>query len=63
MRILDFGSLNIDHTYRLPHLMREGETLASSIYMKSEGGKGFNQAVALRRAGSRVLLEIGRAHV
>ena len=56
MKLLDFGSLNIDHTYRLPHLVRPGETLASDSYHKSEGGKGFNQAVALAKAGQEVYL-------
>lgn len=56
MKLLDFGSLNIDHTYQLPHLVRPGETLASDSYLKSEGGKGFNQAVALAKAGQEVYL-------
>lgn len=51
MKLLVFGSLNIDHTYHLPHLVKEGETLASTAYAKNEGGKGFNQAVALAKAG------------
>ncbi len=54
MKLLVFGSLNIDHTYRMPHLVREGETLTSSAYARSEGGKGFNQAVALAKAGQPV---------
>lgn len=51
MKLLVFGSLNIDHTYQLHHLVREGETLSSSSYAKNEGGKGFNQAAALAKAG------------
>ena len=51
MKLLVFGSLNIDHTYQVPHLVREGETLSSSVYARNEGGKGFNQAVALAKAG------------
>ena len=54
MKILVFGSLNIDHIYRLPHLVREGETLSASSYAKNEGGKGFNQATALAKAGQKV---------
>lgn len=54
MKLLDFGSLNIDHTYLLPHLVRKGETISSDSYQKSEGGKGFNQAVALAKAGQAV---------
>lgn len=51
MKLLVFGSLNIDHTYQVHHLVREGETLSSSVYTKNEGGKGFNQAAALAKAG------------
>lgn len=51
MKLLVFGSLNIDHTYQVHHLVREGETLSSTVYAKNEGGKGFNQAVALAKAG------------
>lgn len=54
MRLLDFGSLNIDHTYHLPHFVRAGETLSCSDYRRSEGGKGLNQAVALAKAGQPV---------
>lgn len=54
MKLLDFGSLNIDHVYTLSHLVREGETLDSLSYVKNEGGKGLNQAVALAKAGAEV---------
>lgn len=54
MKIVVFGSLNIDHTYQVPHMLRIGETLASCAYSRNAGGKGFNQAVALSRAGSSV---------
>ena len=54
MKILVFGSLNIDHVYQLNHLVREGETLSSSRYEKHEGGKGLNQAIALKKAGAEV---------
>ena len=54
MKVLVFGSVNIDHVYRLPHLVRPGETIGSSAYQKNEGGKGTNQAVALAKAGQAV---------
>ena len=38
MKILVFGSLNIDHVYRMPHLVRAGETIASISYQKNAGG-------------------------
>ncbi len=54
MRFIDFGSLNFDHVYRLSHLVRKGETIAAASYQRNEGGKGFNQAVALAKAGQQV---------
>ena len=54
MKILVFGSANVDHTYQMPHLVRAGETLSSRIYARNAGGKGLNQAVALGKAGNRV---------
>ncbi len=55
MRVLNFGSINIDHVYRIPHILTGGETLASESYRVCLGGKGFNQSVALARAGASVL--------
>ena len=54
MKFLVFGSLNIDHVYRLKQLVREGETVQASSHEALAGGKGLNQAVALSRAGQRV---------
>ncbi len=54
MKLLVFGSANVDHVYQTPHLLREGETLASTEYAKNAGGKGFNQALALAKAGAPV---------
>lgn len=54
MTILVLGSLNIDHVYRVEHLVRPGETLSSSDYARYLGGKGANQAIALVRAGADV---------
>lgn len=51
MKVLVYGSLNIDHVYRLPHFLRPGETLSSADYSRGSGGKGLNQAIALARAG------------
>lgn len=52
--ILNFGSLNIDHVYRMPHIVLPGETLTSRSYQLFAGGKGANQSVALARAGASV---------
>lgn len=54
MKLLVFGSANIDHVYHMPHLVREGETLPSTGYSRCEGGKGLNQATALAKAGQEV---------
>ncbi len=56
MKLLDFGSLNIDHVYRLERLVREGETIAAGDYQRNAGGKGLNQAIALRKAGAEVFM-------
>lgn len=53
-RIVNFGSINIDHVYAVPHFVQPGETLASSDYRRFPGGKGFNQSLALARAGATV---------
>jgi len=52
--ILNFGSLNIDHVYHVEHFVQPGETLPCSNYQRFAGGKGFNQSIALARAGLRV---------
>lgn len=54
MKILNFGSINIDHVYEVDHFVRPGETLGSSGYKIFAGGKGFNQSIALARAGATV---------
>ncbi len=51
MKILNFGSLCIDHVYHVPHFVRPGETLPSRSYQVFAGGKGFNQSVAIASAG------------
>ncbi|WP_431688751.1 ribokinase [Hahella sp. NBU794] len=51
MKVLNFGSINIDYVYRVPHFVRPGETLASDSLTTVLGGKGANQAIALARAG------------
>ena len=54
MKILNFGSLNIDYTYKVPHFVGRGETLAALDMKKFPGGKGLNQSVALGRSGAEV---------
>ena len=54
MKILSFGSLNIDYTYTLDHIVAPGETISSHKFDVLCGGKGLNQSVALRKAGAEV---------
>ena len=54
MKILNFGSLNIDYVYSVDHFVQKGETLLSKDLNVYSGGKGLNQSVALGRAGARV---------
>lgn len=61
MQIYNYGSINIDHIYRVPHLVQPGETLASHDYQQVLGGKGANQSIALAKAGANVR-HIGRYH-
>lgn len=53
MKVLCFGSLNIDFTYRVDHFVEKGETLSSEELQVFSGGKGLNQSTALARAGAR----------
>ncbi|RGY99611.1 ribokinase [Clostridium sp. AM58-1XD] len=54
MKVLNFGSLNIDYVYRVDHFVGKGETLSSKSLQIFTGGKGLNQSVALGRAGAEV---------
>ena len=53
-KILNYGSLNIDYVYDVPHFVKAGETLSSTNRSIFAGGKGLNQSVALARAGGEV---------
>ena len=54
MKILNFGSLNLDLVYQMPHFVRAGETLSSTAFSRNVGGKGLNQSVALAKAGAEI---------
>lgn len=55
-KIVVVGSLNVDHTLRVPRIPGPGETLSASGAFTCFGGKGANQAVAAARAGGDVTL-------
>ncbi len=54
MKILNFGSLNIDKVYEVTDIVRPGETITSGSYREFSGGKGLNQSIALASAGAKV---------
>lgn len=56
MKILNFGSCNIDYVYNVSEFVRAGETISALSTSKHPGGKGLNQAVAAARAGGNVSL-------
>ena len=51
MKVLNFGSLNVDYVYSLHHIVQGGETILSSKMEVFAGGKGLNQSIALAKAG------------
>lgn len=51
MKVLNFGSLNLDYVYSVDHMVMPGETLASGGMNIFCGGKGLNQSIALAKAG------------
>lgn len=56
MKILVFGSLNIDHDYHMDHIAKEKETIFAEEYSVVAGGKGLNASIALARSGVKVYL-------
>lgn len=50
-RVAVVGSFNVDHVWECARLPQPGETLEGR-YATGPGGKGFNQAIAARRAGA-----------
>ncbi|MCR4939072.1 MAG: ribokinase [Treponemataceae bacterium] len=54
MKVLNFGSLNIDYVYPVDHIVHKGETELAVGVKENCGGKGLNQSIALARAGISV---------
>lgn len=54
MKLLNFGSLNIDYVYTVNHLVQPGETIHSHSREVFCGGKGLNQSIAFARAGANI---------
>lgn len=55
MKILNFGSLNVDYVYEVEHFVQPGETLSSEKLFINCGGKGLNQSIAAAKAGNEVV--------
>lgn len=55
MKIINFGSINIDYVYEMDHFVREKETTSSLSFSKHIGGKGLNQSIACKKAGIDVI--------
>lgn len=55
MKIINFGSLNIDKVYAVDHIAAPGETVSATGLTLNAGGKGLNQSIAAARAGAQVL--------
>lgn len=54
MKILNFGSMNIDRVYQVKEIVAKKETISSINYIELIGGKGLNQSVALALANATV---------
>ena len=54
MTVFNLGSINIDRSYVLDRVVVQGETVSASALLEAPGGKGFNQSIALARAGAYV---------
>ena len=51
VKVLNFGSLNLDYVYQVNSILIPGETQASTDRKIFCGGKGLNQSIALAKAG------------
>ena len=55
VKILSFGSMNIDKVYHVENFVLPGETILAKEMEVNAGGKGLNQSVAAAKAGVHVL--------
>lgn len=54
-KIIVIGSSNIDMVVRTSHLPASGETILGGEFFMNQGGKGANQAVAVKRLGGNLI--------
>ena len=48
MTVVVFGSINLDLVVEVPRLPIRGETVIGNRFFSAAGGKGANQAVAIK---------------
>ena len=63
MKVVNFGSLNIDHVYAVDHFCRAGETIHTKSYAQNAGGKGLNQSIAVARSGQNCIFTYGGSNM
>ena len=54
-RIINIGSINVDHVYSVKQMPKAGETISAKSYQKFLGGKGINQSIAAAKAGASLV--------
>ena len=54
VKILNYGSMNLDHVYSVPHFVSPGETMLATDNKLFCGGKGSNQSIAVAKAGGAI---------
>ncbi|MDO4594630.1 MAG: ribokinase [Tissierellia bacterium] len=54
MKILNFGSMNIDIFYYVKNIVRPSETIESYDMAQKIGGKGLNQSIALNKSYDKI---------
>ena len=57
MKILNFGSVNIDLNFKVDHIVRPGETISSINFNQSPGCKGLNQSIALSNVNNNIYMQ------
>jgi ribokinase len=54
MKIINFGSLNIDNVYYVDNFVLPGQTIFATTQEQIPGGKGLNQSVAAARTDAKI---------
>lgn len=56
MSVIVLGSMNVDLTTKVIAAPKDGETISALSFKKNPGGKGANQAIAIKRLNGNVTL-------